>query len=115
VDVLRWVSDSDLLADVVFTIGSNPTDLANFVQTARTNPRKAMQYVTRVEGLIQEELSADGKEAAKAPEPKKTQAPKPPSPVGGGSSRGFDVSDETLSADEWARKRNAQLARRNKA
>ena len=45
---------------------------------------------------------------------KTTSAPKPPSPVGGGSSRAFDVSDESLSADAWFHKRNADLARRGK-
>jgi len=53
------------------------------------------------------------KPSEKAPEPKKsTWTAKPPSPVGGTSSRSFDVSDESLSPEEWMRKRNAQLERK---
>jgi hypothetical protein len=46
--------------------------------------------------------------------PRKTSAPKPPSPVGGSSSGVFDVNDENGSADEWMHRRNAELARRGR-
>ena len=55
-------------------------------------------------------LAAQGASAA----PRKTSAPKPPSPVGGGSSRVWDVNDESGDATEWMHRRNADLKRRGK-
>jgi len=114
-EVLGLINDSEYLPHLIFTIGSDEAELAKFVQMAKTNRNAAIRYVARAEGLIAEELSKskpvdrgeDGK--FKAPEKRSTSAPKPPSPVGGGSSRAFDVSDDSLSADEWMRKRNQQL------
>lgn len=109
-------SQSDLFTDLCYVVGSDPAELNKFISLAQSNPRAALAKVFEYERGIREELSKAGKEAAepsgKAPEKKQTQAPKPPSPVGGGSSRAFDVSDESLSADEWAKKRNAQLLKR---
>lgn len=116
VPVLSMVSDSTVLADLVYTIGGNPEDLAKFVRLAQTNPNAAFRYIAKVEeGIIAELAKAGGEaqepEGGKAPEKKQTTAPKPPSPVGGGSSRGFDVSDDSLSPEEWMRKRNKQLGK----
>ena len=119
--VLSMINDSDVMAHLLYTIGSDPAELAKFVDMAKSNPNKAIRYVTKVESLIAEELAKpkettargeDGKFKSSAPEKPKTQAPKPPSPVGGGSSRAFDVNDESLSTDEWFRKRNAEVARK---
>lgn len=115
--VLGIINDSDVMADLLYTLGSDEAELAKFVDLAKTNPNKAIRYVARVENLIAEELAKpkgdrgeDGK--FKAPEKKQTSAPKPPSPVGGGSSKAFDVSDDSLSPEEWMRQRNAQIAKR---
>jgi hypothetical protein len=43
-----------------------------------------------------------------------TSAPKPPSPVGGSSSGAFNVNDESGSADDWMKRRNADLRKRGK-
>lgn len=102
---------SDLFIDLCYVVGSDPDELTKFVKLAETNPRAAIGKVFEYERGIKEEL-AKTKGGEKAPEPKKTSAPKPPSPVNGGSSRAFDVSDESLSPDEWMRKRNAQVNRR---
>lgn len=114
VPVLSIINDSPLVADVLYTIGSDEDELNKFVAMARKNPNQAIRYVARVESLIEEEFASQaGKETSgKAPEKQQTQAPKPPSPVGGSSSRAFDVNDESLSAEDWFRKRNAQLANR---
>jgi len=114
--VKAMLNDSANLPDVLFTIGSDPKTLASFVAMAERSPGQALRYIAKVESLIDEELAKGSGEdpPEKAPEPKKSQAPKPPSPVGGASSRAFDVSDESLSADDWARKRNQQVARRNR-
>ena len=57
--VLGMVSDSEVLADVIFTIGNDPAELAKFVETARKNPNAAMRYVAKVESLIEAELLAE--------------------------------------------------------
>lgn len=119
IPVLEIINDSEYLADVLYTIGEDEAELAKFVALAKENKNAAIRYVTRVESLIAEEFAKskettrgdDGK-FTKAPEKKHTSAPKPPSPVSGGTSRAFDVSDESLSTEEWARQRNAQLARK---
>jgi len=95
---------SDVLPDLLYVV-SDPDELKKFISLAQTNPRAAIAKIVEYERGIHEELAKGGK----APEQKKTAAPKPPSPVGGSSSRAFDVSDESLSAEEWMRKRNAQL------
>jgi hypothetical protein len=47
--------------------------------------------------------------------PRTTRAPKPPSPVSGSSRGVFDVNDESVSADTWFARRNADLKRRGKS
>lgn len=108
-------ADSDVFADLCYVVGSDADELTKFVSLAQTNPRAALAKVFEYERAIREELSSEGKEetkAEKAPEVKKTTAPKPPVPVGGGSSKAFDVNDESLSADEWRKKREKQLSQR---
>lgn len=114
-------AQSDTFVDLCYVLGSDPDELQKFVSLAQKNPRAALAKVFEYERGIREEFSkprdAEGKFAAekepqKAPEKRQTQAPKPPSPVGGGSSRAFDVNDESLSNDEWARKRNAERQKR---
>lgn len=111
--VKHMVSDSPVFADLVFTLAEDD----KFMAIARNEPGKAIRYIAKVESLIQEEQSKAGEEelaSGKTPEKKKTAAPKPPAPVGGTNSRAFDVSDESLSPEEWARKRNADRAKRGK-
>jgi hypothetical protein len=106
---------SDLFIDLCYVVGSDPDELKQFVALAQSNPRAAIGKVFEYERGIREELSKPRDDKGKftaAPETKKTSAPKPPSPVGGGSSRAFDVSDESLSPEEWMRQRNKQLERR---
>jgi hypothetical protein len=114
--VLSIINDSDVMAHLLYTIGSDEAELAKFVDMAKSNPNKAIRYVTKVESLIAEELAKpsktpvrgnDGKFAA--PEKRQTSAPKPVSPVSGGSSRAFDVNDDSLSPEEWMRQRNKKL------
>jgi hypothetical protein len=102
---------SDMFIDLCYVVGSDPDELQKFVKLAETNPRAAIGKVFEYERGIKEEL-AKSTDGGKAPEPKKTSAPKPPSPVGGGSTRAFDVSDESLSPEEWMRKRNSELEKR---
>jgi hypothetical protein len=117
IDVLGAINDSDEVANLLYTIGGDEKTLNDFIALAQRNPRAAIKKVGWFEGQIAETL-ANAKETpvrgndgkfTKAPEKQQTSAPKPPSPVSGGSSRAFDVNDESLSADEWMRKRNKAL------
>jgi len=108
---------SDVFIDLCYVVGSDPEELAKFISLAQANPRAAIGKVFEYERGIREELSKsstprDDKGKFVTPEAKKTSAPKPPSPVGGASSRAFDVSDESLSAEQWALKRNQELAKK---
>jgi len=106
---------SALFVDLCYVVGSDPDELKKFFALAQSNPREAIGKVFEYERGIREELARPrddkGQFVAGAPEQKKTNAPKPPSPVSGASSRAFDVSDDSLSPDEWMRKRNKQLGK----
>lgn len=109
-------AQSEHFVDLCYVVGSDPDELKKFISLAQSNPRAAIGKVFEYERGIQEELSKtetarDDRGKFTAPEAKKTSAPKPPSPVGGTSSKAFDVSDDSLSADEWMRKRNKQLGK----
>lgn len=110
--VKQVLEDSDVFVDLCYVIGSDPDELKKFVALAQSNPRAAIGKVFEYENGIKAELAKSGKSSATAPEKKKTQAPAPPSPVGGSAARSFDVNDDSLSADEWFRKRNAQVEKR---
>ena len=116
--VRAMINDSEDFEGLIYKLGSDSAELENFINTAKQNPGKAIRHIALVERSVAEsattaDIARNDKgqftSAAKAPEPKKTSAPKPPSPVSGGASKAFDVSDESLSADEWARQRNAKL------
>jgi hypothetical protein len=106
---------SEYFTDLCYVVGSDPAELTAFVSLAQTNPRAALAKVFEYENGIKAELTKgkDGNEpnGGKAPEKKPTTAPKPPSPVSGGSSRAFDVSDESLTPEAWAAKRNKQAGK----
>lgn len=105
-------AQSEHFVDLCFVVGSDPAEMAAFIALARTNPRAALGKVFEYErGIASELAKAKEPDGGKAPEKKSTSAPKPPSPVSGGSQRAFDVSDESLSPDDWARKRNKQLGK----
>lgn len=112
--VKAMLNDSDLLPDLLFTLGSDQKELDSFLATARTNPGKAIRQIALTESLIREELTK-GDAPTEPPAKQRTAAPPPPSPVSGPSARAFDVSDESLSPEEWMRKRNADLHKRGKA
>ena len=109
--VKQVIEDSDVFVDLCYVIGSDSDELKKLVALAQTNPRAAIGRVFEYERGIKEALGKTSASGA-APEKKQTQAPKPPSPVGGSNGRAFDANDDSLSADEWMRKRNAQLANR---
>lgn len=111
--VKSMVDDSEVFADLAFVLAGDD----KFLEMARNQPGKALRHIAKVEGLIEAELAnaattargEDGKFVSPVkPTPK---APKPPSTVGGASAKAFDVSDDSLSPEEWMRQRNQQVAR----
>lgn len=120
--VKQRIGRSDILPHLTYVLGEDPKELAKFLALSKSDPFAALDHIALVEHGIREELSkttaerdADGKFVSKEPPVKpKTNAPKPPQPVMGSSSGAFDVSDESLSAEEWSRKRTADLAAKRK-
>lgn len=108
---------SDVLPHLVYMLGSDPAALADFLKTAKSDAFKALDQIALTESLVREEIGnkeaeRNDKGQFKSPAKPKTSAPKPPSPVSGASTGAFDVSDESLSPEEWMRKRNADLNKR---
>jgi hypothetical protein len=96
------VDDSDVMTDLLYTLSDEKT-LANFLETAKTNPGKAVRVLRDMERDIE---AAIEKPAAEKPGTKKTdkedtpaepkpRAPKPPSEVGG---RGTGHEDPSVAA-----------------
>lgn len=86
--IKQLLIESDVLPDFLFTLGSDPAELAKFVKMAKESPGKAVRYIALTESLIAEELASKN-EPAKTEEPPakpKTQAPRPPSEAGGRAS-----------------------------
>lgn len=86
--VRAMLNDSEMLPDLLFTIGSSQQELASFIQMAKANPGKALRYIALTESLIREELNGQKQAASESNEKKspvkpQTSAPKPPSEVGG--------------------------------
>lgn len=109
--VKEVIESSDVYMDMCFVIGTDPEEWDKFVALANRNPRAAIVQAVEYERAIKEELAKSGKQpSGTAPEKKKTQAPAPPEPVSRTTSRAFDVNDDSLSDDEWMRKRRAQVA-----
>src|SRR6202795_1088447 len=63
--VKAMLNDSEVLPDLIFTIGSDAKELQAFLKMARNEPGKALRYVAHVESLIQEELAQSSSSAAR--------------------------------------------------
>jgi hypothetical protein len=101
--VTAMLNDSEVLPDLLFTIGSSKEDLASFVKMAKENPGKALRYIALTESLIADELSKKG-EPAKTEEPPvkpRTQAPKPPSEAGGRAAAPPDALESAAKANDF--------------
>ena len=96
---------SDLLPDILFTIGSDAAELARFVKMSKEDPFEAAGYIATVENLIKVELGRANTDsarnergqfvAAETEKPAKRgpeSAPAPPLEIG---SRGSGVKDES--------------------
>jgi len=117
-DVKEMINDSEVVADLTFVLGCDDDKALNELRSMPKN--RGLRYVAKLEAGIIDELANQTTATARddsgkftaSPAKPKTSAPKPPSPVSGASSGAFDVSDESLSPEEWARQRNTQLAKR---
>lgn len=116
------VGGSDVLADVLYVLGSKSEDLESFVEQARTNPAAAVRKFVLLEHLVQEELQK-GKSSGepeipardesgkftKTPPPAKpvTSAPPPPREASGRSSAPPDEVESASKDGDFARYREA--------
>lgn len=101
--VKQMLLDSDVLPDFLFTVGSDPAELARFTKMAQESPGKALRYIALAESLIAEEL--EGKKTAKPveepPVKPKTNAPKPPSEAGGRAAAPPDALESAATANDF--------------
>lgn len=82
--VKRMLDDSEIFADLVYTLASDSAEFAKFVTMSKENPGKAIRYIALTESLIAEELASKAaKPIEETPVKPKTNAPKPPSEAGG--------------------------------
>lgn len=106
-EVLGLINDSDVLPDLIYVLAEDPASFDEFVQTAKTNRNKAIRIVTRMEGMIQEQVSKgssarnDKGQFAKTepPAPAKRgpeSAPEPPIEIGSRGSGPLDESERAL-------------------
>jgi dsDNA-binding SOS-regulon protein len=106
--VVELVNQSPVFHDLLYVLGKDPEKLAEFLETAKTNPLRAVREVSVLENLIMQELDGakqteapkrgeDGKfQAAKVvPEKKVPNAPPPATEV---NTRGSAPSDELQAA-----------------
>jgi len=117
--VKQMVNDSDVFADLVFTLAGDP----NFLALAQNEPGKAIRYIAKVESLIEAKTGASDAGtrnekgqfvAAKQPEtpaPAKRgpeSAPEPPIAIG---SRGAGPMDESERAFKAIKSGDAKATR----
>lgn len=112
--VKAMLNESEVLPDLLFTLGSNQQELTSFLQMAKTNPGKALRYIALTESLIREELSGDKGSREETPAKPQTQAPKPPAEVGGRASAPPDALESAAKAGDF-RAFKAEATRRQLA
>jgi len=110
--IMNMLDDSEVLPDLLYTLGSDSNDLAEFLKMAKSNPGKAIRYLAVTENLIQEELAktstfrempakgVDGKFVKTDPAPAKRGAestPDLPLEVGNRGTGTMDESGRALS------------------
>jgi hypothetical protein len=102
------IKDSDKGPELAYYLGSNPDESRSIAQMSE---RQAALALGRLEAKLE-------KPSAPAPAPKPVSKAPPPTPSIEGSEPAITVtpdspeSDEKWSAEEWAKRRNKQLAKR---
>lgn len=96
------VADTANAHEVFLALGKNPDAVVMYSQL---HPQAMQRAILQLSREIAQAAAAVNK-----PAPPK---PKPPEPVGArATANAFDVNDDTMDSDEWARNRNRQLAER---
>lgn len=96
--IKAMIDDSEYFADLAYTIGSDPAELAKF----KAMPAgKQIRYIALTESLIADEL--DGKKVTTEETPAKpqTRAPRPPSEAGGRAASPPDAEAAAAAANDF--------------
>lgn len=113
--VKTMLNESEVLPDLMYTIGGDATELAKFVKMATNEPGKALRYIALTESLIREELDGATKPSTEAaPVKTLTQAPRPPAEVGGRAASPGDALEAAAKAGDF-RSFKAEATRRQLA
>lgn len=98
--VKQLINESEVLPDLLFTLGSSQEELNKFLQMA---PGKQARYIALTESLIREELETGSKPAPKSDPPVKpqTKAPPPVSEVGGRNAAPGDALEAAAKANDY--------------
>lgn len=106
--VLKAIAeDTDDPHAITFHLAINREE---YRRLAELNPTQALKEVLKLELKLQQETT---KAPAQEPKPRQTSAPPPPEPVGARvTAKAFDVNDESMSPEEWAKQRNRQVHKR---
>ena len=100
---LAFVKSLPNSADVAYYLATHPNEAMALVQMPTHD---ATRWLIDVSHKTSRQSSSN--------ENRTTRAPKPPSPVSGSSHGDWNVNDESGSADDWMRRRNADLRKRGK-
>ena len=96
------ISGVENSSDVLLTLGRNPEAIAMF-------SRLPIESMPSAVLALSQQLA--GQKASAQVTPPKPPKPAPPSPVGArATNSAFDVTDDSMDADTWAKLRNEQLA-----
>jgi hypothetical protein len=122
--VKALINDSEVMVDLLYTLGSKAEDIAGFVALAKSNPGAAIRKVVLLERLVSEELGQGGQaepgrdESGKftstskeTPAKKVTQAPPPPREASGRSAAPRDATESAVKANDFASFRATQNRR----
>lgn len=99
--VKAMFNDSEVLPDLLFTLGSDAKELASFIEMAANNPGKALRYIALTESLIQSELESKSAPKEVPAKPQTTAAPKPPAEVGGRATTPHDALVAAAEANDF--------------
>jgi hypothetical protein len=101
--IKQLLIESDVLPDILFTIGSDPAELAKFTEMAKKTPGKAIRYIALIEAGIADELENKKSAASTEETPAKpqTKAPKPPSEAGGRAAAPPDGLESAAKANDF--------------
>ena len=124
--VKDFIGESSVVPDLLYVMGSDPAELAEFVELAHTNPNAALRKIVALESLVQAELAKGGNGTArgedgkfvpakpaetKAPEKKAPEVPPPPKELSGRGSAPPDELESALKTGDFRAFREVQNRR----